>query len=244
VLRADLTSAPDVCNAFPCGNRAPITFSSDTEEATFFLSREGMLSERRPDGSAVALAPASELKLPGRHSVENALAVLALTRAAGIEPERVAPFVRTYAPSAHRIELIAYHDGVRYINDSKATNADALRQAVLTVMEKRQKPAILLIAGGVDKGLDFEELTPLLKATVKEIFLIGTCRHRLAKQWGDVVSCKVFASLEAAFESAAESACVGDVVMLSPGCASQDMFRNYAHRGDVFRSLVERRIGE
>jgi len=103
---------------------------------------------------------------------------------------------------------------------------------------------VLLIAGGVDKDIDFSTALPKLEKHVRRAFLIGTCKGRLVKEWHDVVSCSEFLTLADAVSAAASLAIPGDVVLLSPGCASQDMFRNYAHRGNEFRALVERRARE
>jgi UDP-N-acetylmuramoylalanine--D-glutamate ligase len=184
-----------------------------------------------------------ELCLQGRHNVENVLAALALCRIAGVDPGQAVGALPAFHPGRHRLELVAFHHGVRYVNDSKATNPDALRAALETLAPPGTAPRILLIAGGLDKGLDLGEVVPDLVHRVKEVFLIGTCRARLAKLWNPVVSCKVFVSLDAAVDAAAERAEEGDVVLLSPACASQDMFRDYAQRGNAFCESVRRRVG-
>ena len=190
------------------------------------------------------LAGIDELALAGAHNVENALAALAVVRAAGYCPEQAARALADFRPSRHRLELVAERDGVRFINDSKATNVDALCRALETLAATTPGRHVLLLAGGVDKDIDFASALPWLEKQVRAAFLIGTCKNRLANEWHGVVSCREFLTLDAAVAAAVAAARPGDVVLLSPGCASQDMFQNYAHRGDQFRALVERRAGE
>lgn len=243
VLREDLFKHEDVQRALPADGRNPIRFAADeTPCADYFATADGRLCRRLGDSVQELLARA-ELRLQGGHNVENVLAAFAIAQAAGLDPKKLAEPARTFAPSSHRLELVAANAGIRYVNDSKATNADALCRA-LTAAAAQTEGRILLIAGGQDKNQNFTTVTALLGEHVKEIFLIGTCRQRLAKQWGHAVSCKMFASLDAAVHAAADAAVPGDTVLLSPGCASQDMFADYAERGRRFRALVKRRLGE
>jgi UDP-N-acetylmuramoylalanine--D-glutamate ligase len=175
--------------------------------------------------------------------VENALAVIALAELAGVPFAALRAGLEAFAPSPHRLELVGSANGVRYINDSKATNPDSVVRALETVSPP-PPGRVLLIAGGLDKEMDFSPLTPVLPRHVREIFLIGKSREKLANLWRDIVYCHQFSSLEAAVDAAVEHAAPGDVILLSPGCASMDMFANYAERGDAFRRAVKRRIGE
>jgi UDP-N-acetylmuramoylalanine--D-glutamate ligase len=243
VLRGDLASVPAIGDELARLAGTPILFGGGADDQCAFFADNEAFYERR--GSEVTrLAGREELALLGRHNVENALASLALMRAAGHDPREAARALSTFRPSPHRLEPIAEHNGVRYINDSKATNVDAVCRALETVAEDHPGRRVLLLAGGVDKDIDFSSLLPMLEKHVKEAFLIGTCKERLAKEWQDVVSCQQLLTLEEAVSAAAAVARQGDVVLFSPGCASQDMFRNYAHRGDQFRDLVKRRAGE
>jgi UDP-N-acetylmuramoylalanine--D-glutamate ligase len=147
----------------------------------------------------------------------------------------------SFRSGRHRLELVATAGGVRYVNDSKATNPDALARALESFPELVGR-RIILIAGGLDKGLDLTSVAPLLATRVKVAFLVGNCRERLAKQWDEVVSCEVFSAFPAAVEAALRFAVPGDVVLLSPGCASMDMFANYMERGAVFTDLVRKRV--
>jgi UDP-N-acetylmuramoylalanine--D-glutamate ligase len=147
--------------------------------------------------------------------------------------------LKTYAPAAHRCELVAEVDGVKFINDSKATNLDAVHKAVLSVPQGLDgHPNIWLIAGGKDKGLEFHDIGPLLSKRVKGAFLIGETRHKIQAAWGLFTPCSAMDSLQSAVAEAAHQAVPGDVVMLSPACSSFDQFQNYVHRGEVFRQAV------
>ena len=244
VLRESLAETEAVQRALPQDDSQPVTFAAhESLFADYFLADDGVLCRRSAPATVRRLLPRTAIRLDGRHNVENVLAALALAQAAGIAPDELARHVATFAPAAHRLELVGVHRGVRFVNDSKATNPDALVQALATTAAAATGQ-ILLIAGGLDKGLDFGSVAPLLAAHAKAVFLIGRCRERLAKQWFRVVSCKVFASLTAAVDAAADDACPGDTILLSPGCASQDMFTDYAERGREFCTLVKRRIKE
>ena len=152
--------------------------------------------------------------------------------ALGADTTRMAAAVSDYTPPAHRCEFIAEKAGVRWINDSKATNLDAMEQAIRSV-----DGPLILIAGGKDKGFEFSPIAPLVKERVVLALLIGEMRHRIARDWVSVPSI-IAESLEEAVEAAAERARPGTTVLFSPGTSSFDMFRDYIRRGEEFRSLV------
>lgn len=243
VLRADVAADPQV-RAVLAGR--PTVFSgTDDGSSDWFVSAQGDLCWRPETGAAArCVLPAEAVQLPGRHNRENLLAALALAQRAGVPPERLAPHFAGFALGPHRLETVATWRGIRFVNDSKATNPDALRQALETLGAQAPRPTILLLAGGLDKDADFSGLEDPLRATVKAVFLIGKSRRTLAKYWGGVVSCREYESLDAAFDAAVAEAVSGDTVLLSPGCASQDMFANYGARGQAFRDMVQRRARE
>ncbi|NOY83059.1 MAG: UDP-N-acetylmuramoyl-L-alanine--D-glutamate ligase [Kiritimatiellaeota bacterium] len=244
VLRHDLSADGSVQAALPDGVRGTVRFRSDGKtDAEWFVSGAGVLCRRTPAGRIERIVPAGRLKMAGRHNLENALAALALCELAGVPPREASVALADFSPGRHRLEPIATAGGVRFINDSKSTNPDSLLCALETASGATGEQTILLIAGGLDKGLDYGELRPFLARWVREVFLVGTCRERLAKQWHDVVSCQAFASLAAAVDAAVDAACPGDTVLLSPGCSSQDMFSDYMERGNAFCEQIERRIG-
>ena len=243
VLHHDLLDAQDVMSALPSDDSTPATFSLDADSrADVYLRPDGVLCQRCGEVER-PFVQRSDLRLAGNHNLENVLAAAAVCTGLGVDPMSLARPLKTFAPSPHRLELVAAHDGIRYIDDSKATNPDALCRAVAAVGQKGRKN-VLLLAGGLNKGLDFAAAAERLQPYVREAFLMGRCRDQLAAQWGTAMACKSFVSLAGAVDAALESAVSGDTVLLSPGCASQDMFANYAERGAAFTELIKRRIGQ
>jgi UDP-N-acetylmuramoylalanine--D-glutamate ligase len=232
LLRAEKVSIPSKI----------ITFSANDRTADITLER-GLLISRMEDWPG-PLLNMDQCLLRGPHNAENLMATLAIGRILRVPLERMIETLKNYAPAPHRCEQVADIDGVRFVNDSKATNVDAVQKALLSTQPSRDSaPNVWLIAGGRDKGLDYHDLGPLLSQRVKGVFLIGEAREKIRAAWGLFTSCTPVDSLLEAVRRAADSAVAGDVVLLSPACSSFDQFRNYQHRGDVFREAVAR-LGE
>jgi UDP-N-acetylmuramoylalanine--D-glutamate ligase len=176
----------------------------------------------------------AEPKIPGAHNRENAAAATAAARAVGIDETRIAEALETFPGVAHRLELVAESGGVRYVNDSKATNTGAARRA-LTAYDA----PLHVILGGRGKGESYSELALDLARQARRTYLVGEAANDLAvalelagvqhEQSGD---------LETAVRSAAKKARPGEIVLLSPACASYDQFRDFEERGDAFRRIV------
>ena len=164
---------------------------------------------------------------------ENVLAALLAAVALGAEPAKALAALASFQPLPHRCELVAERAGVRWVNDSKATNPGATLPAL--ALETRP---VLWIAGGKDKGLDYGALAGANLAGVRCALLIGAAAPRIAEALAGRVAIESVGTLEAAVARAAEIARAGDVVLLSPACASFDQFRNFEHRGERFRELV------
>ncbi|PID63287.1 MAG: UDP-N-acetylmuramoyl-L-alanine--D-glutamate ligase [Gammaproteobacteria bacterium] len=185
------------------------------------------------------LVAADRLPLPGRHNVANALAALALIRPlvdAGIVKatlQMAAGAMLAFRGLAHRTELVGEHAGVRWYNDSKGTNIDACEKAVSAM-----PGPVILIAGGLGKGADFGALREPLAGSLKALLLMGRDREVMANALEGLAPVHRVDSMAEAVRLAARMAKAGDVVLLSPACASFDMFDSFEHRGDVFRSLV------
>jgi len=175
----------------------------------------------------------SETRLRGPHNAENLMAALAVGAARGLDFAPMTEALATYTSLPHRYESVRVLDGVEYINDSKATNLDALEKALLS-----EPRPVVLIAGGKDKGFAFDELTALVGRKARVALLIGEMAERIAASWGGATDCRRAASLEEAVALARETAREGEVVLLSPGTSSFDMFASYADRGNRFRNLV------
>jgi UDP-N-acetylmuramoylalanine--D-glutamate ligase len=178
-------------------------------------------------------------RISGLHNAENLMAALAVGRVLRIPLETMVEALRSYAPAPHRCELVAEVNGVKFINDSKATNLDAVQKALLSVPAAGTgQPNVWLIAGGRDKRLEYHDLGPLLARRVKGAFLFGEAREKIRAAWSLFTPCTLSDSLLEAVALAARKAVAGDVVLLSPACSSFDQFQNYQHRGEVFRQAV------
>jgi UDP-N-acetylmuramoylalanine--D-glutamate ligase len=173
------------------------------------------------------------IKIPGLHNIENCMAAVMAARLCGIAPADITKAISDFNGIAHRIEFTAEKEGVAFYDDSKGTNVGA----VVRALESFSRPIILLL-GGRDKEGDFETLAPLIKEKVKELVLFGEARQRINDLIGGVVKTTDAATLREAIEFAARNAVAGDVVLLSPGCASFDEFSNYKERGKFFKEVV------
>ena len=174
--------------------------------------------------------PAEPL-IPGRHNRENAAAATAAARAAGVPDEAIATALRTFPGVPHRLELVRELHGVRFVNDSKATNVAAATRAI----ETYAGDILHLIVGGSSKGEDFTPLRSAIGPGVRPVHAIGEEAERILQ----VLDGHVDHTLERAVHHAARLARPGEVVLLSPACASYDQFTNFEERGDTFRRLVE-----
>jgi UDP-N-acetylmuramoylalanine--D-glutamate ligase len=181
-----------------------------------------------------AIAMRGDSPLPGMHNGANILAALTMARAVGLDWTKTIAGLRAFTGVEHRIELVATIAGVDYVNDSKATNVDSLRVS----LESFTRP-VVLIAGGQGKGSPYEVLQPLVKKTVKALVTIGEDAPKLEAAFHEIVPTSRASGMDDAIARAAALAVDGDVVLLSPACASFDMYNNFEHRGRVFKEAVE-----
>ncbi len=183
----------------------------------------------------IRLMPTEDIRIPGNHNIENALAATALAYIMGIKPDVIADTLRSFKGVEHRAEFVSNIAGVSYINDSKATNPDAAIKALEAV-----KAPILLLAGGMDKGNDFTEFIEAFNGKVKEMIVYGETADKLyttAMAMG-FNAVKRVKDLEEAVAAATALAEPGDSVLLSPACASWDMYKNFEERGRHFKNIV------
>ena len=176
----------------------------------------------------------TELRILGHHNVENVMAAATYAMLWGCPPDTIRRVVTTFPGLEHALELVRERRGVRFVNDSKGTNVDA----TLKALEGIDRP-IWLIAGGRDKGGDFSRLTEMVRHRVKHAILIGEAAPLLKAAWAGATAMSEAKSLREAVEWAAREAAAGDVVLMSPACASFDMFRDYQDRGRQFKSAVQ-----
>ena len=233
VLNADDHTCVELANR----TRAQVFwFSRATEVKQGAFVHEGRIFFRDHSGQKEIML-VSEIPLKGAHNVENVLAAVCVGALLGCAPDRIQAAVRNFKAVEHRLEHVATIGGVDYYNDSKATNVDATIKAIESF------PAnIHLILGGKDKGSDYTVLNELIQTRVKRVYTIGAAAAKIESQ---IVSSKNGGpeidhaeTLETAIRHAAEIAKPGDVVLLAPACASFDQFRNYEHRGKVFKQVV------
>ena len=227
-------NADDVfCRAMQRAER-PVKWFSLQQPADYWLNN-GVLSA----GDAPLISQ-SALPLQGSHNAANVLVALALCEAIGLPRAELLQHVGQFEGLPHRVQKVADINGVSYIDDSKGTNVGATCAAITGL-----DAPIVLIAGGLGKGQDFTPLRAALQGKARAVLLIGADAARIEAAVGDLaVPVEHCTSLEAATERAAALAQAGDMVLLSPACASFDMFRGYAHRAEVFVAAVQALAGE
>jgi UDP-N-acetylmuramoylalanine--D-glutamate ligase len=196
-------------------------------------------SDLKLEGQEVRFHEEIEYLLPigyrekGMHDRLNALAAWALCKELGVKADEFIQHLTTFKKPAHRIEFVRRINGVDYFDDSKGTNIDAVIQAVGTM-----KGPVILIAGGVDKGASYLPWKHCFSGKVKQIFAIGQAATKIQGELGLFFNVRIVDSLAKAVSEASALAATGDQVLLSPGCSSFDMFRDYAHRGNEFQKFV------
>jgi UDP-N-acetylmuramoylalanine--D-glutamate ligase len=204
-----------------------ITFSAYADQADFRVSQGAIVYQDEP------ILRLADTKLRGLHNIENLMATLAAGMARGLSFEEMVAPLCAYEPRPHRCEFVREVGGVEYVNDSKATNLDAVDKAL-----RAQNKPVILIAGGKDKGFSFDLLRPLVKEKVRSTILIGEMAENIRRSWNGAVECEIANSLADAVERAHARARPGEVILFSPGTSSFDMFKSYGDRGDQFRALV------
>ena len=209
------------------------SFGLDTPHAQDF----GLVDT--PDGRCLVKGEerwlaATELRMPGRHNLANALAALALGDAIGLPPQAMVQVLREFQGLPHRTQWVAYSDGVRWINDSKATNIGAALAAIQGI-----DGPLVLIAGGLGKGANFAELAAVIVEHVKAVVLLGEAAADIEGVLEGRVRALHAETMADAVSRAADLAVAGDTVLLSPACASFDMFTDYQERGERFMQAVQ-----
>jgi UDP-N-acetylmuramoylalanine--D-glutamate ligase len=216
-----------------------VTFSTERSDTDFSLVRHGsqIFLARRGE----RLLDVARMKISGLHNAANALAALALGEAVGLPDRAMLEALEQFSGLSHRSSWVADIGGVRYIDDSKGTNVGATIAAVAGMAGP-----LVIIAGGEGKGQDFTPLAGAFRGKVREAVLIGKDAPAIAAALKGVCRTKIVASrdpvvaMEAAVDAAHRVAVAGDTVLLSPACASLDMFRDYGHRGDVFAAAAQK----
>ena len=203
---------------------------SEVDDGVFVAAREMIWR----DGSREEKFPLSRVKIQGVHNVENMMAAIAAAKSAGVSASAIQKVLEDFPGLEHRLEFVREKDGVRYYNDSKGTNVGAVVKSLASFSDP-----VILLAGGVDKGGDYGILRQEIRQKVRRLVLFGEAQEIIARALGDLTETVIVENLEAAVGDAFAHARAGEVVLLSPACSSFDMFRDYAERGQVFKSLVQ-----
>ncbi len=205
--------------------------SIESTTASAFVS-EGTLMTR-VDGRDLAVIPVADIRIPGPHNLQNSAAAVCAATLMGVDPEAMGEALRTFGGVEHRMEKIGKIAGIDFINDSKATNVDSVCYALRSVDTN-----LYLIAGGRDKGAGYEPIIEHGRGKIKGIVAIGEAREKIFTDLGKSFSVTTADSLEEAVSLCFEMARPGETVLLSPACASFDMFTSFEHRGRVFKEAV------
>ncbi len=216
---------------------------------TFSISDESAEMKYIPDSCLISVTGAgirrdfkiADARLKGAHNIENMMAALALVLNSVPNSDLAAleTALCEFRGAEHRIEIFAEKDGIAYVNDSKGTNPDSVRAALRTVGGSKN---VILIAGGLDKDMDFSPIVEEI-SRIKSFFIVGECKNKLFDLFNKYRHCRLFERFDDAVQASCDAAECGDVVLLSPGCASMDMFRDYKERGEIFKQIVKRRLG-
>jgi UDP-N-acetylmuramoylalanine--D-glutamate ligase len=231
VLNAD---DPAVMSLAPRGAAQKVFFSRRRELPDGIFLENGHIVYRTSNLERVLLTT-REIALRGDFNVENVMAAAAMAGAVGADFEAIRRAVAAFRGVEHRLEFVREIGGVQYYNDSKATSVDAAAKALSAFGS-----GVHLILGGKDKGAPYEPIRKLLEGRVRDVYLIGAAAERIEKQLSGVVPLYRSGDLETAVREASARAVPGDVVLLSPACASFDQFQDYEQRGRVFKELVAR----
>jgi UDP-N-acetylmuramoylalanine--D-glutamate ligase len=229
ILNADESSTAELRGRLAA--RTELFSSLGTVERGMFVDGEKLL--RVPPAGVREEYPLGMIHLPGRHNIENVMAAILAARECGCAPAEIIRAVEGFRGIAHRIEYVGEKNGVRFYDDSKGTNVGA----VVRALQSFSRPVVLLL-GGRDKEGDFETLIPLLRERVRALVLFGEAREKINGRIGGTVSTTLAATLGEALGAAWRIASPGDIVLLSPGCASFDEFTDYKARGQFFQELV------
>ena len=229
ILNADEKSTAGLRERLPA--RTELFSSSGAVDRGMFVDGERLL-RISPRGEREEY-PLGMIHLPGRHNIENVMAAILAARECGCTPSEIIRAVGGFHGIAHRIEYIGEKDGVRFYDDSKGTNVGA----VVRALESFSDPVVLLL-GGRDKEGDFETLIPLIRERVRAMVLFGEAREKINDRIGGTVTTTLAATLGEAIGAAWKFALPGDIILLSPGCASFDEFTDYKARGRQFQELV------
>jgi UDP-N-acetylmuramoylalanine--D-glutamate ligase len=228
-----LNKDDDVVNQFAKNYKAKDYFFALREKTDYGCSEEDGRIYFAESGKIQFECLVSDINLQGSHNISNAMAVICAAKLFGLNNDKIKHALKTFKAVEHRLEFVREIEGVKYFNDSKATNVESVWYALSSF-----DSPVFLILGGQDKGNDYNRIKNLVLEKVKKIYAIGSSGDKIFNFFHSHVKVEVKASLEAVVTAANNEAREGDIVLLSPACASFDMFDNYEHRGKVFKEAV------
>ena len=215
-------------------NAQPFYFSLHEKPSDgIYLSGDDIIMNKK--GKAEFICKREVISLPGNHNLYNSMAVIAAAKIFNLDSEKIKQALSSFEGVEHRLEPVRELEGVKFVNDSKATNVDSVWYA----LQSYSNP-IFLILGGKDKGNDYNQIKDLVIEKVKKIYAIGSSADKVFNFFHKEVKVEISKTLEDAVRAANKEARNGDIVLLSPACASFDMFENYEHRGRVFKEAVNK----
>jgi UDP-N-acetylmuramoylalanine--D-glutamate ligase len=236
---AILNADDEIVSSWASGLRAHVTsFSVEQQLAEGLFLRGREIVSRNATRERVLLM-SDEMKLRGRHNLENVLAALAAGLACGAAPDSMRQTIRRFEPVEHRLEFVSEIDGVKFYNDSKATSVDATLKALEAFAGDEEAGKIVLILGGRGKKAPYAPLASLLQKKARKLILIGEDAETIANELGDFAPSERANDLKDAVTQSFQAAQPGDIVLLAPACASFDMFESFEHRGKVFKEEVQ-----
>jgi UDP-N-acetylmuramoylalanine--D-glutamate ligase len=235
LLNADDSITMDLYNA-KCKMKSSkfpdVFFFSRKKEVKGIFQKEGSIYCNMPHVSDFPLISTDEIKIEGAHNLENAMAASLASLLSGCSHQAVRNVLRVFPGLEHRLEFVEEIKGIKFINDSKGTNVGAVAKSLEDFNN------VILIMGGKDKGGDFSVLRDLIKRKVKVLLLLGDAKEKIAHAMLGITEVHMVNDLKEAVEGGMSKASAGDVVLLSPGCASFDMFNDFEERGRRFKQAV------
>ncbi len=223
---------PEIQRLAPSISATKLFFSCEQEVSSgIYCKRDQAYFVQGTEQATFAL---NHVTLKGKHNRHNIMAAIAVAQLCGCSHEAIQHTIENFRGLPHRLEWVGEVDKIQFYNDSKATNVSSAVRALEAL-----QPPIILIAGGKDKGGDYQPLTPLIEQKVKTLVLIGEAQKKMYQAFQDTTSIVCAETLEDAFKKSLENATEGDTVLLSPACSSFDMFTSYGERGELFKTLVK-----
>lgn len=228
-----LNKDSELLNKYFKRSKSPVLFFSTTKKVSNGCYLDGENIKYVRNDKDEFSCKVSDVFIKGEHNIQNAMAVIIAAKIFNLDNNKILEALRTFKGVEHRLELVREIDGVKFINDSKATNIDS----VIVALKSFNDP-ILLILGGLDKGNDYSMIEDLVIDKVKKIYAIGASADKVFNYFHSKVKTEIKKDLNEVVNSAISEARDGDIVLLSPACASFDMFDSYEHRGKVFKEIV------